>query len=149
MRQPFYRFAVIFGLSLVILPGSPMDAALRGQTEQVIALTKGFRQERELKAGDTHTYQVSLSAGQVLMGVADQRGVDIVVTIMDPAGKTVAKIDSPNGTNGPEPIKLVAKAAGVYQIVISALDKDAKPGKYEMRVDAFLTADEYADRVAI
>jgi len=109
---------------------------------EVTMLKQGFRQERTLKGGETHAYSVTLDAGQVLLGVADQRSIDVVVVTRNPGGKEIGRIDSPNGTMGPEPIKLIAKNAGEYRIEITALEATAPPGRYEMRVDEVLSPAE-------
>ncbi|MDT7540103.1 MAG: erythromycin esterase [Acidobacteriota bacterium] len=104
--------------------------------------------ERELKAGETHAYKITLEAGQFLNAAANQRGIDVVVRIFAPDGSKIAEIDSPNGTQGDEPIALEAKTAGTYRIEIASLDKDAKPGRYEIRINELLSAKDYAARLA-
>jgi hypothetical protein len=52
--------------------------------------------ERELAGDQSHAYQIALAAGQYLHVVAEQRGIDVVVTLFGPDGK---KLDVP-GTWG-------------------------------------------------
>lgn len=100
--------------------------------------------ERELKAGETHAYKIALEAGQFLDAAVNQRGIDVVVRVFAPDGSKIAEIDSPNGTQGDEPITLEVRTAGTYRIEVSALDKDAKPGRYEIRINEILSPDAYA-----
>ncbi|MBK7601960.1 MAG: hypothetical protein IPJ07_26935 [Acidobacteria bacterium] len=60
-------------------------------------LSPDFVIERELKGGETHTFQVSLVAGQFLYAVIDQRGIDVAVTVIGSDGSQILKVESPNG----------------------------------------------------
>jgi hypothetical protein len=105
--------------------------------------------ERELKAKQTHAYQVVLEAGQFLEATVDQRGIDVMVRVVAPDGSEIAEIDSPNGADGDEPIALEARATGTYRIEVSPLGMRAPwTGRYEIRVDRILTAEAYAERLA-
>jgi TonB family protein len=46
----------------------------------------------------------------------------------------LAEVDSPNGQQGEEPLWWMAREAGNYWIAVSALEKDAPPGAYELKV---------------
>lgn len=100
--------------------------------------------ERELKVGETHAYKIVMEAGQFLDAAVNQRGIDVVVKIYAPDSSKLAEIDSLNGTQGDEPIALESKTAGTYRIEVTALDKDAQPGRYEIRINEILSAEDYA-----
>lgn len=104
--------------------------------------------ERELKAGETHNYTVVLTKGQFLDAAVNQRGIDVMVQVSGPTGTALARIDSPNGDQGDEPVGLEAKTAGTYRMDISSLEKDVKPGRYEIRVNAVFSPEAYAARLA-
>ena len=53
------------------------------------------RSERDLKPGEAHAYLVPLAVGESALIVVNQMGVDVVVEVEDPAGKTIASVDSP------------------------------------------------------
>jgi erythromycin esterase len=103
-----------------------------------------------LGAKETHAYTIALEAGQFLDAAVNQRGVDVVVRVFAPDGNLVAEIDSPNGSQGDEPVALEAKAAGTYRIEISPLGQggDASAARYEIRVNEVLSPDAYARRLA-
>jgi enterochelin esterase-like enzyme len=111
-------------------------------------LTAGFREERTLGRGENHVYTVDLESGAAILGEADQHGVDLVIDMFGPDGKLIRTVDSPNGTEGPEPIDLTAFTTGQYKLVIHTLDPGAKPGKYIMKIDRLVTADENGPRMA-
>ena len=60
--------------------------------------------EREVKGGESHSYSVSLSSGQFLHALVEQKGMDVEVTVYGPDGRQLSASDSPNDLWGPEPI---------------------------------------------
>jgi enterochelin esterase-like enzyme len=123
-----------------------ISAAASGQ--EPIKLVAGFTQEQTLGAGDNHVYIVTLTEGTAILGEADQHGVDLVIDEFGPDGKLIRTVDSQNGTEGPEPIDLTAFTTGEYKLVIHTLDKSAAPGKYVMKIDRVVTAEENGLRLA-
>jgi erythromycin esterase len=113
-------------------------------------LEQGKPIERQLGSGETHSYKITLQAGQYLDAAVNQRGVDVVVRVFAPEGGKIADIDSPNGKQGDEPIALEAKTAGTYRIEVSSLEKaaTAPAGGYEIRINEILSAEQYAARLA-
>lgn len=110
------------------------------QGNEVRQLRTGEVFERDLSGGDVHRYQITLAENQFLQVTADQRGIDIVVTLVSPDGKRVVEMDSPNGSQGPEPVVWVTKASGNYQVEVSSLDKGAAPGRYQLKVEGLRAA---------
>jgi prolyl oligopeptidase len=100
---------------------------------------------RDISGSDTHAYRVPLRAGQALHVVAQQLGVDVVVTVFAPDGAPLVEMDSPNGANGPESVWIVAAADGEHAIQVRPLIA-ASTGRYELRVEALrdATADDRA-----
>jgi len=101
-----------------------------------------------MQGGEVHKYQVLLSAGQYLELVVEQRGVDVVVAALRPDGTKISEVDSPNGTQGPEPVSIGANTSGQYQVEVRSLEANAAPGRYEIRIAEWLSADEYRKRLA-
>ena len=126
--------ASLFGLILLVPAISPAAAQRQSATPDVLTLEPRKAIERDLAPGETHAYQIAIEAGQFLRVVVTQRGIDVIVTVTGPAAQKLAEVDSPNGTDGPEPVSLVADVAGTYRIEIRPLDKDAKPGRYDVAI---------------
>lgn len=122
--------------------------ATQAQSSEVRTLERGSTIAREMAAGEVHVYQITLEAEHFLRAVVNQRGIDVVVIVTGPDGKKISEVDSPNGMNGPEPISVVATASGSYRIEVRPLDKDAKPGRYDVKIEELLTAADYRVRVA-
>ena len=100
------------------------------QTPQTIQ--PGFTVERELTETDKHNYEVNLTKGQMLNFTVEQRGIDVWLRIFTADGKFVDRVDSPNGREGDEPLKMVSLTGGRYRIEVSRFWDDAlgKEGKY-------------------
>lgn len=103
-------------------------AIVFAQTPQTIQT--GFTVERELGGADKHNYEVNLTKGQTLNFVVEQRGVDIVLRVYTADGKFYDRLDSPNGTAGDEPFKMVSPGGGRYRIEINRWGENAPAGKY-------------------
>lgn len=105
------------------------NATAQDQTLQV-----GNPIERQLAAGQTHTFSVKLDENNFIQLVVEQRGIDVVVKVAAPDGKILATTDTPNGTQGPENVSFVASTAGTYRVLVTPLNKDASAGKYEIKI---------------
>ena len=154
LRQTINKIAALL-LCLLLPPPAPAYARragttaarpdrhsdqIAGTTQETRALEKGSPVERELAGGVVHSYRLTLAAGQLLRVVVDQRGVDVVVTLFAPDGKKLAEVDSPNGTQGPEPFALVTEAAGDYRLEVRSLEKTAAAGRYEAKIEELRAA---------
>lgn len=84
-------------------------------------------------------FEIPLRRGDFLHLVVDQRGVDVVATLLDPAGRKVLAADSPSGSEGPEPVLAVAESAGLYRLEIRSLDAGAA-GRCPVRIEALRPA---------
>ena len=104
--------------------------------------------KRELKGGEKHTYPLMLKANDWLRLVVEQQGIDVVVRLIGPEGKTIQEVDSPNGSQGPEPLSFIIEPAGRYTLEIESFDKSAPPGNYELKLEEVKTASE-EDRARI
>jgi len=127
-----------------------MSTALVAQNPpEAQRLEMGKAVEREMAGGQAHAYQLTLAAGQYLHVVVDQRGIDVVVVMFGPDGKKLIEVDSPNGTQGPEPVSLVAEASGSYRLEVRLLEKDAAAGRYEVKIAELRVAvPQDRDRIA-
>jgi CHAT domain-containing protein/Tfp pilus assembly protein PilF len=115
--------------------------AAKGQ-QDVRVLELGKPIERELAGGQSHTYEVTLSAGQFLNVVVEQRGIDVVVKLLGPDSKQIAEFDSEIRKQGQETMSQVAEVAGSYRLNVQAKQKEAPAGGYEIRVVELRAATE-------
>lgn len=118
--------------------GGPNNAMR--QSGGVERLDAGKSRERVIARGQSHTYQITLTAGQFLHVAVSQMGVDIIVTALGPDNRVIAEIDSPNGTRGLEQLLVVPEADGVYRVKISSSNQSPLPGRYQTLVKKFPAA---------
>lgn len=123
-----------------VFPGSraqtlaPQTPAPESKQTDVRELKLGAPVERTLAGGEVHSYRVMLTAGQYLYVVVEQKGIDVVVKLFGPDGQKITEVDSPNGTQGPEPVSLITPAPGNYRVEVVSPDKAVASGGYEIKV---------------
>lgn len=157
-RRDYPRSLLLIGLALSCWVASGVvaqsflfrvEATISSETQatkDAPLLEPGKAVERELAGGETQEYRIQLTANQYLKLVAEQKGVDVVVSLFGPDGKKLVEVDSPNGTQGPEPVSLIAIASGSYRLEVSSPDKSAKSGRYELTIADLRTATEQDKR---
>lgn len=91
-------------------------------------------QERELKGGETHSYRLSLTSGQFLYALVEQKEIDVSVALFAPDGKEIGEVDSPNDRWGTEPVLLVADKGGDYRIEVRSPNSKVAPGRYTISI---------------
>jgi hypothetical protein len=121
----------LYSASLVLAGSLLLVSSLRAQSAAT-ALTPNTPVQRQIAGGGVDSYTVSLSKGQVLDATAMQNGVDVTVSVYAPDGSVIDRVDSPNGTSGPERVWLVAPAAGKYRIDVAPLEAISASGSYTM-----------------
>jgi tetratricopeptide (TPR) repeat protein len=137
MREPAFRLLFFV---LLVIQLSLFNFAQTKPEQASQRLEQGKPIERELKGGDVHAYSIPLTAGQFCDLIVEQRGIDVVVTLSGPDGKQVMEVDSPNGTQGTEPVSFVAKSSGSYRLEVRSLEKEAATARYEVRIAALREA---------
>lgn len=84
--------------------------------EVVWTLTPDSPAVRELGRGESHFYEFSLPPNSYVRVTVEQRGVDVTLTIFDRDRHVVAKMDSSNGSRGPETVSMISAAGGVFRL---------------------------------
>jgi erythromycin esterase len=128
--------------------GAHSRLQLKESSDGFTCLVPGKPIERELGGKAVHEYLVQLGRGCFVQGDAEQKGIDVVVTVFDPGGRRLAAFDGPSGALGPEPFEIEPRTAGTYRIQISACDVNAPSGRYEISISKPLTPKQQADRLA-
>jgi tetratricopeptide (TPR) repeat protein len=112
--------------------GPPKTEAQKAQETEV--LERGKPIERELAAGQNHTYQIGLAEGDFLSVAVEQRGIDVTVRVVGPEGKQISEIDAELRKQGEELVLQVAEVAGSYRLSVQSAQRAAPAGRYEIRV---------------
>ena len=134
---PFCR-----GLILILIL-SLLTASLNAQNTQVaLTLERGKPVERELLGDQTHSYNITLIAGQYLHLVVEQKGIDVVVSLISADGKKLIEVDSPNGTQEAETVFFIAPITRTYRLEVRPLSQAAALGRYAVRIEELRLANE-------
>jgi erythromycin esterase len=115
---------------------------------------------KKLLKNEKHVYTAALNKGAYVELIVMQKGVDLIIDVIDPKGKKIGYFDSPNGTEGPEPVTILASAKGNYQIHIYPLIDEAgmsdsdkvkwaeeNQGEYEISNVNILSANTYQQKI--
>ncbi|GBC82914.1 Regulatory protein AfsR [bacterium HR10] len=148
MKRKVWSFGMKMAIAFVAIAAGVAGVRPSPQQEELRDLVPTTPIERELKGGEVHAYRLALTAGQYVRVVVAQRGIDVVVRLFGPDGRQIVEMDSPTGTQGEESVAHVAEAAGTYRLEVAPLEKDAPPGRYEVRLEELRPATEQ-DRTRI
>lgn len=96
--------------------------------------------EREIKGGETHSFKVKLGSGQTARVEIVQKGVDVSLAGVNPAGERYIETESPSGLHGEDLILLIASADGEYTVLVTPADPRAASGKYIIRLSGIVPA---------
>jgi CHAT domain-containing protein/Tfp pilus assembly protein PilF len=129
----FHRYFIKFYLFIFLLNSSVLLTFGQGENNSV-RLIQGQTLEQELSGGKFHSYQIKLAANQYLKIIVEQKGIDVVVELYLPGGKKLLEVDSPNGTNGPEPVEFITETGGDYLLKVRSPEEKVLAGRYEIRV---------------
>src|SRR5215510_8478359 len=70
------------------------SASTRGaapSAQESISLEPGKPIKRELSGGQSHSYKITITSGQYLHIVVEQRGIDVAVALFTPDGKKISE----------------------------------------------------------
>ena len=141
-----HNLIALVALSLVIFA---LPTAVAAQDNQTV-LQPGTPLERTIGPSESHTFTINLDDEQYLQFVVNQKGVDLVVRVFSPSGKSLGDFDTPNGPEGPENVAIVGLKSGAYRIVVAPLNPEMvhEPGKYEIKTVELRQATEQELKVA-
>lgn len=85
-----------------------------------------------LNTGEVHFRDFDLAPGELLHVLVEQQGVDVALSLRDPRGKEILRVDSPNGEHGPEELLQIAEIPGSYRVEIQSATQP-EGGRYTLR----------------
>ena len=149
MLEIIQFFRSYAALTWLLLLSGAVNVVQPQDQANTYTLTVGQPVAREMKGGEQHTYQLSLSAGQHARVAIEQKGIDVVLALSGADGKPVVEVDNNlSGTRGMEVVSLVAEVSSTYTLNVRSLEKGASAGRYELRIEDVRTATE-ADRTRV
>jgi CHAT domain-containing protein/Tfp pilus assembly protein PilF len=110
--------------------------------QEAEALEQGKPIKRELAAGQSHSYQITLAEGDYLSVKVEQRGIDVTVKVLGPDGQQILESDAEPRKQGEERASLVAEMAGNYRFSLRSAERAVPTGRYEIGVAELRAATE-------
>lgn len=133
---------LIILLFLVSLAGCTSRTSTLSPDGSDLILQQEVKKSLALHQADT--FRLNLGAQSFVTGFANQLTVDVVVTILDPAGKQVERFDQP--ARGPENFKFNTGESGTYKVIVAPFKENT--GEYIIKIKvAEAIATEPAKRI--
>ena len=121
-----------------VVKGEASSISISGQDKAREALEAGKAYERELKAGETHTYHITSAAGQFIRLSVLPQGCDLTITLLAPDGRKIAESSHRSDVPVQEPVSLITRAVGRYRVELRAVGTMATAaagGRYLLNVE--------------
>jgi CHAT domain-containing protein len=134
------QFIWASGLKLAFFTASKNLVQTKAQNLQALEPHKPV--EREINAGETHSYALTLTAGQYAKCIAKQQGIGIVLKLINANGEKTVEADSNGETQGDEHLAMIAELAATYRLDVRASNRTAPSGRYEIRLEELRPATE-------
>lgn len=132
--------AVLSAFGLASAPARPPEPT---------ALPSGQVIERTLGAGEAQAFEVDLSAGAAWRISAEQRGIDVVLSLSDVEGRSRIAVDGPLDRWGVEEILWRPPSAGRYFVRVRSAAVGVAAGSFRLRVEELAeTTEAERERVA-
>lgn len=111
-------------------------------------LTPNVEIEREIKGSETHFYEVEVKENDCIHLTIQQKGIDVIINVRNPAGKSISQVDRPNGSVGRETVTFIAEENVAYIVEITGYNPNLLPNKYSILLAEASPPNE-ADRMRI
>jgi WD40 repeat protein/uncharacterized caspase-like protein len=89
---------------------------------------------RDLGPGQADLFTVDATAGQFLRVVADQKGVNVLLRILDPEGKALVTANRPTNGFGPQAMSAIVPGSGSLQLKVEIATDTYVAGQYAMEL---------------
>lgn len=91
--------------------------------------------ERRIKPGTSHYYTFNAASHHFVRIMVEQRGIDVVVTLIGLDGEKVMEVDSPTGAYWPEQLRIITEKQGDYRLEVRPIDETSQEGLYVIRLE--------------
>jgi CHAT domain-containing protein/Tfp pilus assembly protein PilF len=120
----------------------PRNPAVPKDQQESLILELGKPIERELSDGQTHSYQIALSADRLMSVTLKHRGKDVQVKLLTPTGKQITEIDQEYDKQGKTIISYLARSDGSHQLNVQPARKGAPAVNYVIELVELRAATE-------
>ena len=122
---------------LLILAIWMTSSAASPAPPQSTVLGVGSPVDRSIAAGDSHTFDLRLDAGQTALIEIEEDGIDVDLKVTDPSGDTIAQVSDLFGGQGRRQMVVAAETAGPFVVTVSARRWPIVSGSYTLRLTGF------------
>ena len=144
-----------------IPPAKAMTDQPQQQSEEIRTLAPGATIEREISSGETHVWQINLTAGDYLRLIVTRKTVKLAASLFAPESDGANKTEGNSGVDEQKPLlsttnnnvifehdsnsrlmaifSFVAEVSGEYRLE-TLLDKSLARAQYEVKIDALRPA---------
>jgi len=120
----------------------------RAQATDTTRLEVGKTVEGQLAGGESHEYHFTLTAGQYARLSVKQHTINVAVAAVGPDGKDAFAGDV-SGLGAAEPVELIADTTGAYRLRVTASERKAPAGRYELSFsEVEIATERHKSRVA-
>ena len=102
------------------------------QSQTSIPLQAGSNINPTIKKSEVHNFTFEMGDNQFAELIFEWRGIDLRVTVLDPAGKTLAPSPVPVSAPGPVSVLLKLEKAQQYKLQVTPTVRQNISGKYEV-----------------
>jgi CHAT domain-containing protein len=81
-----------------------------------------------------HRYPIPLKARDYLHVIVRQKGIDLVVDVLDPNRRRLFQVDTPTGAFTEEHVFLLAGLSGIYRVEVRPFNPAVPAAAYEIRI---------------
>ena len=104
-------------------------------TSASLGLVPGVSIERPLGPGNIDRFQLELAAGKHWLITVEQIGIDVVLEIRDPRGRSLLIVDGPLGSEGNESLLLTPEVDGWHSLEVRCEQEGIPDGRYRVSLE--------------
>jgi CHAT domain-containing protein len=139
LKTSLVRVSIYTGLLLL---AAGRTAAQAPAASDCRPLPQGAGAEYNIGAEERQCFRFELQPAELFQVRVEQKGIDLLLRLLDAGGKELAQMNSPNGKDGPEVLTYVAAGAGVYVLEVGPHDPKGGGGAYAVRREEARAATE-------
>ncbi len=125
--MPRTSLCLLVALILVALPGcAPKLSPATTVLESV---------ERKLSGAEAQQHSIDLPAAKYFLIEVEQLGIDAIIEVRDPHGKSIVTVNTPTARVGSESALLKTTKAGDYRVLVRSNEHAKKKGSYRLAIE--------------
>jgi len=134
-----HQICLVTALLLCLQPATLAHGFINQGQSEAKQLEPGRGVEREIVGGESHIYQITLTAGQFVRFRLDQRAINAALILTGPDGKELVEMDL-TGLGEQESLSVEATTAGSYRLTVRGNGAATLRGSYRLEAAAQATA---------